>query len=478
MTATNGYLLAAATLLAFAALGVTSPGARVISRDAYLTARASQGTLRLAASLFASGMGVWILFVPTEVGYFVGIAGVVGYAVAAAAPLGVLSWFGPRVREALPGGSTLSGWLRSRFGRSFQRYVAAVSVFYMAMFVTAELTAIGSAFAALTKGNPDVVIVAVALATAAYTAYGGLPASLRTDRWQAIMILGLISVAGVAIVGEVGDIGENLGRGSGQIGRAGLETAATLIIAVTAANLFHQGYWQRLWAATDDTTVRRATRLAAVLTLVTMLAVGTFGMIAAGSGVTPEEGAPLFALLRSQPIALLAVVLVLALALVASSVDTLQNGIVALFVDGLTDRPVSLNFARLATILLTIPATLVAVQGFSVLRLFLMADLVAAATIAPILLGFTGLLDGRGAITGAVSGLLAVVVIGWATRGSLGDGFDLLTIADGALELGPFLWAPATATVVSLLVSRASGTRTLTAPADDTFRQPAAPVTE
>eukprot|EP01041_Mallomonas_annulata_P032531 gene32531-55025_t len=56
------------------------------SLDDYLTARGSQGATTLGLSFLASGLGGWILFVPPEIGAFVGPVALVGYALAAALP--------------------------------------------------------------------------------------------------------------------------------------------------------------------------------------------------------------------------------------------------------------------------------------------------------------------------------------------------------------------------------------------------------
>jgi Na+/proline symporter len=63
--------------------------APVASLDEYLTARGSQSALTLGLSFLASGLGGWILFVPPEIGAFVGPVAVIGYALAAALPFWV-----------------------------------------------------------------------------------------------------------------------------------------------------------------------------------------------------------------------------------------------------------------------------------------------------------------------------------------------------------------------------------------------------
>ncbi|MPY94125.1 MAG: sodium:solute symporter [Acidimicrobiia bacterium] len=450
MSATTAVAALLATLALFAVVGVTGR-ARPAGRDDYLAARGSQRAVPLALSLYASGMGVWILFTPPIVAAFGGVLGAVAYALAAASPLVAFGVLGPRVRRSVPAGITLTDWVRLRFGRPFQAYVAVVAVFYMFMFVTAELTAIGQVLTLPAFGAAEawIGVVGTAAMTAAYTAYGGLPASLRTDRWQGWLILALLALGVGAIVCHVdGPLRAAVDGGLTHVDRAGVETIVVLVVAVTAANLFHQGYWQRMWAAADEASLRSATGIAAVLSLLTVLAVGLTGLVAAGIG---EPSVPFFDLLAGLPGGIRLLIVVLAVALVASSVDTLENGMAALVAQDVSDERLGLGAARLVTVALIGPACLIAVQGHDILRLFLVADLVAAATVVPVFLGLGPRVTGGGAIAGSVAGLLAVFVLGVVTRGGVDGGWAALTIADSpALDVGAFVWAPAASAIVAL----------------------------
>lgn len=432
MTAGWGVALTIGALVAFAAVAVVAVWrAPIATRDHYLTARGSQGTAPLALSFFASVLGAWILFSPPEVGTFGGLLGVLGYALGQAAAIAAFALVGPRVRSLLPTGTTLLGLVRIRYGRAKHAYVAAVSTLYMFVFLTAELTAIGGALSLLAGVDPLVPIVAVAAVTAAYTAYGGLPASIVTDRWQAWLVLGLVAAAAVAVAAEVaGPLDRARAAGLGEAHQLGAEVLVVLVIAVTAANLFHQGFWQRTWAARDDAALRRGTLAAAILIVPVVLAMGLAGMVAAGAGGVESPSLALFTLLGDLPAPVLAIVVVLAVALVASSVDTLQNALAALFSVELPGGRVGTAGARVLTVLLTVPAAAIAAEGLSVLRLFLIADLLAATIALPVFLGFWFPVSSRAAIAGAVAGLAAVVVAGWI-GGSLAEGFELLTLPEG-----------------------------------------------
>ena len=457
----------AITTAVMAAVGLVgwSAGRRgVADRDAYLSARNTQGAWPLALSFFSSGLGAWILFSPPEVGATIDIAAVVGYGVAAGLPFIALAWLGPLVRAAAPEGVTLSDWVALRFGRPMQAYVAVVSVFYMFIFLTAELTALGGVVGLLTGAAPGSAlwlapIALVALVTTAYTAYGGLPTSLRTDRFQAWLILGFVPLALIGIAGGVDDPAAALRASGGLTPTAdGWRALVVLGIAVAAANLFHQGYWQRSWSAVDRRTLVRGAVGGALLTLPVLVLVGLTGMLAKGAGTIPDSASnsiAFFTLLTAAPTWLAALVVALAVALVGSGVDTLENSLAATFSSGVAGGRMTLRQARWLTVALTLPAVGLALANLSVLQLFLAADLLAAATVVPVFLGLSPRIDRRAALAGAVAGLVGVVALGVVRDGGVAAGLRLLVVQTGpaGLDLGAFVVAPVVAGVVTVVGS-------------------------
>ena len=446
-----------AALALFAAIGVVA--ARRLGaadRDRYLTARGSQGAGALALSFFASALGTWILFAPPEVGTFGGLLGILGYAVGQATAIAIFAWLGPRVLERMPEGSTILGWVGERFGTAARVVVGVVSVSYMFIFLTAELTAIGGVLALLAGTDPLVPVVAVAAATAAYTAYGGLPASVATDRWQAWLVLAFLAVAAAAVVAGSGSPVEELREGgAGSVTGLGAETFVVLFLAIVAANLFHQGFWQRVWAARDRRVLTRGALGGAAIILPVVLVTGLAGAMAAGSGRADPPSLAFFALLGELPGPALWVVVGLAVALVASTTDTLQNGLASLVATDLGARRLSLGTARWVTVALTVPGAAIAVQGYSVLRLFLIADLLAAAIAAPVFLGLWRRATSAGVLAGAAAGVAGVVAAGWLATGSATEGLRLLTLPPDLLDLRleAFVAAAAASAVVSTLVA-------------------------
>lgn len=439
----------AASLLFFTWLGLR---ARVVGGglDDFVTARNSQGSKALGLSFLASGMGGWILFAPPEVAALAGPIAVAGYAIGASLPFVVFAYCGPAIRRYLPEGRSIGEFAQACYGLGVRRWVSLISVLYMACFLTAELTAIGAITGLLTGVNGNIAVVGVAVTTLLYTAWGGLRASLVTDRWQGVLLLLLVIIVAAVAIQQMPTITEPAGLPDIPLGSA-LSVAATLVIAITVSNLFHQGYWQRLWSAQDNASLGRGALLGGVTTVAVVALVGGLGLVAVASGTDlGSPPIPFFALLSNAPAWLAIPALVLALTLVASSVDTLQNAIASLAVT--EKQGLTLNGARWVTVLVMLPVIVVAMQGISVLQLFLIADLLCATAVVPVFLGLWKRMTRQAAIAGGLAGLVGAVLPGWVTGGSFMAGLTAASFPGGIPTLAPFAGALIASTVVSLLM--------------------------
>ena len=418
--------------------------------DDFVTARNSQGARALGLSFLASGMGGWILFAPPEVGALVGPVALAGYALGAALPFIVFAFCGPAIRRYLPQGRSIGEFAQACYGSSVRRYVSLISVLYMLCFLTAELTAIGAITSLLSGVNGNLAVLGVAVATLIYTTWGGLRASIVTDQWQAFLLIGLLAIVGFVAMDRLPEL-QMADAPSAPVGSA-LGVALTLVIAVTAANLFHKGYWKRLWSARDTSALRSGALLGGLVTIIVVAVVGGLGIAAAMSGADlGSPPIPFFALLSGAPAWLTIPALVLALTLVASSVDTLQNALASLAVT--EKQGLSIISARWVTVLLMIPVVIVALQGVSVLRLFLIADLLCATAVIPVLMGLWKRMTTTAAVFGGLAGLAGAIIPGWMTGGSLTAGLLAASFPGGIPTLAPFLGALAASAVVSVAIT-------------------------
>jgi Na+/proline symporter len=458
----------------FAGLGIAYSRAQAITLEQYLTARQTTGSFSSMATIVASLMGAWILFSPAETASWAGLLAVICYGIGQAAPIIAFVVLGPRMRQLMPQGHSLGEYALLRYGRAMYVFTLVIMVFYMFTFLAAEMTGIAQAVH-LIAGTPLLLtVVLVGLATLGYTVYGGLRASIFTDNIQFLLIFPLLIIILVVVLGELGGWGaafdsvrdeapELLSFGY----RPGIEFGVTLIIAILAANLFHQGLWQRVYAAKSDAVLRTGFIWAGVLVVPLVIMAGLFGLWAVGQGLTgpgnPSPIALFLIALEVLPGWVVVTLMVLALVLVMSSMDTMLNGIASSFTSGLPRLKPSWSTRRLLassraiTVALSIPAMAVATVVDSVLYLFLMADLVTAGAMVPVFLGmyarrFTGTMALVSAVLGIAAGVLffptpeAPYITGWWTVPLLSDWWDVLRSGN---VLASFLAAVAVSTVAA-----------------------------
>ncbi len=390
--------------------------------DSFLTARGTLGTWLATATIFASIMGAWILFTPAEAATWGGITAITGYALAQALSIMAFALLGPRLRELAPHGSSLVEFIYYRFGRPMYVITLVVGVFYMAVFLSAELTGIALALETVIGLPLWLTALVVGAGTLIYTAYGGIRGSIFTDAIQALIIvpaLLLLFAVISAVVGGPANIVASLRQvdpsllGMGH--RSGWSFTLSLIIAIVAANLFHQGFWSRVYAGKNAGVVRRSFLFAGLCVIPVIVLAGSFGLLAVAGDFLNVPSAALFeVVLAVAPLWVLPVLLLLALALVMSSADTLINGLAAVFTVDIARFYPALSssrlrsWARIITAAICAAVIAVAAQGYSVLYLFLLADLVCAAAVFPVFLGFyTDRLSGGAAALSVISGIIA-----------------------------------------------------------------------
>ncbi|MFC6988214.1 sodium:proline symporter [Haloplanus sp. GCM10025708] len=403
---TSGALLGivGVVLVGFAAVGAWYARGRIETVEDFITARNSAHGGTLTATIVASSMGAWILFSPAEAGAaFGGLTAVFGYAIGSSLALVAYAVLGPRIRRLIPEGHSLTEYAYARYGPAMYAYVLVVSVAYMFVFLAAEFTGIASALS-LVAGVPGWQTATLVGATVlAYTAYGGLRASMVTDAVQTLLILPLLVVAVVATLlalGGTSGVHETITASSPELlvpgYLPGVTFGAYVVVAVVAAELLNQAWWQRVYAAADERTLRRSFLLAGVAVVPMVLLAGVFGPIAVGLGLVSEPGdaSISFFLVVNDVLPGWAVtaVAVLAVLLVVSSADTLFNAIASVVTADLprlfgVEGAALTTAARAFTVVVALAATVVGAQGYSVLTLFLLADLLASATFFPLFYG-------------------------------------------------------------------------------------------
>ncbi|MBF2077758.1 MAG: Na+/proline symporter [Synechococcales cyanobacterium T60_A2020_003] len=405
----------------FTLLGLLYTSKRTIDLEDYMVSRDRFGTGMSIATIVASALGAWILFSPPEVGATSGIMGILGYCLGQAAPAGVFATIGPRIRTLMPKGHSLNEYVLYRFGAAMYVLTLGIIVFYMFIYLAAELTAIAKAVQILADVPLGWTALVVITAVFVYTTYGGLGATIFTDAIQFIVIVPLLILSVIIAASALGGLGtvlDNVRQSAPELlsfsNGPGIKFGLTLVIAVLAAEMFNQGNWQRIYACRTNQVVKRSFLTSFVVIFPMLFLAGLLGILAVSVGFNDDRA--FFSLIQSLnlPTIVIVGVLILALALVMSSLDTLLNGITSVltldlirFLPQLSSSGI-LRASRLVAVAIATLAVIIAAQGYNVLYLFLLADLVCAGAIAPILYGlYSQRLTGKAAFWSSMVGIAA-----------------------------------------------------------------------
>ena len=410
----------------FAAIGFFFSKGK-ISISSYLTADRSIGRKSLTASLTASCFGVWILIGPAEAATWGGLGAIIGYAFGQALPFLAFIIIGKRMRKIMPEGNSLTQFVLVRFGQTMFKFVLALSVFYMFVYLCAEVTAIAK-ITNLISGIPlwqtSLLII---ITTLGYTLYGGLRASIFTDKFQFIIILIFLVIAiNQVFITETNSFSiELIKEKAGTLisGKYfyGYTAGLTFFIAVFATNLFDQGIWQRVYAAKSNKDLVIGFTSAFFVILPFLFILGFFGILAVITGNAKDPSTVFFSLILN-PMAgsnsiLTISILVLVISLVVSSMDTLINAISSLFIINggkflkLTTRALR-QLSYFLVIILSAIVFAIASKGYSVLFMFLFADLLCCAAAFTVFYGmFNKNISKKLSFYSVVAGLISGLAI-------------------------------------------------------------------
>ena len=391
----------------------------------YLTAGRNVGTFSLTTSLVASALGAWILFGPASAATWGGIGSVVGYSLGTAFPMIALIFLGSKIRKIFSRGNTLTEFIYKRFGKRLFKLILVLTIFYMFIFLCAEVTAV-SLLVNYISGTPLWITSAlVIITTLIYTLYGGLRASILTDNLQFFIVIVLLFI----LIQFLFNVNPNyisfeiIQNNSGHLISAkyipNYTAGLTFFIAVAATNLFHQGNWQRVFAAKNNEVLKKSLLFSffTIIPIVFFMGISGIFAISIDSKVNPDL-AFFSILLKDETEFLSIIIIILAISLTISTVDTLINAISSIVVvDGKkiyskSNQKDYLRLSKFFVVFLSLISFIIASKGFSILYLFLLADLLCCSAVFTIFYGFyQKKLDERKAMKSILLGLFFGLLI-------------------------------------------------------------------
>ena len=389
----------------------------------YLVANRDIGTFSLTTSLVSSALGAWILFGPASAATWGGIGAVMGYALGAAFPLFILIFLGQRFRKLFPKAKTLIEVIRIKFGKKLFKLILFLSIFYMLIFLIAEVTAVSILINYISGTSLWITALIVILSSLIYTLYGGLRASIFTDNIQFIIFIILLLISFSYLISFNSEqfnfdfilLNKPMLLSSDYL--PNFTAGLTFFIAVAATNLFHQGNWQRVYAAKNNNVLKKSLFFSFLIIIPVVFLMGFCGLIAVSSNSNIIPDLAFFTLLLKEEVIMMSIIiLILAISLTVSSIDTLINAISSLIiVDGnkiINFKGDYLKLSKQIIIFLSFVAFLVSSMGFSILYLFLLADLFCCAAVLSIFYSFyTKSLNEKNILVSIIIGLIGGLLL-------------------------------------------------------------------
>ena len=373
---------------------------KISNNKKYIVGDRDEDTFSLTASLTASALGAWILFGPASAATWGGIGAVIGYSLGTAAPMLFLYNFGPKIRKEFPKGLTLTEFIKKRFGTRVLKMSLILILFYLTIFLIAEVTAIAYLLNFISQIPLWLTAGVTLIICLLYILRGGFKLSIITDKYQFSFIVVIILMSLLLILGNLDltsyeIIKKNSPNLIDKNYLPNYTAGLTFFIAVAATNLFHQGNWQRVFSARNNSTLKTSLIYSAIIIFFIVFWMGYSGLISysLNSKVAPDLA--FFDLILNEKNSFIVIaILVLAMSLTLSTIDTLINAISSLIIVNsneinkrLSGKDIK-NKTNLIILLLSILVFVLASKGYSILYLFLLADLLCCAAVVTIFYGF------------------------------------------------------------------------------------------
>ena len=377
------------------------------------------GWMVSALSIAATWIWAPALFTSTENAYTKGFAGLFWFLVPNVLCLILFIPFAKRIREEMPEGITLSGYM---YGKYHSKAVKNIYLFQLgalsALSTGVQLLA-GSKILSMLTGIPFAAMtVIMAVIAFSYSQFSGIKASILTDAVQMVFMLaasiGFVAF-GVKNGGGMETLVTGLGGAAGDAGSLfskrgweiflgfGLPTTIGLI----SGPFGDQCFWQRAFCVRKD-RIGRVFLVGALLFGIVPLSMGVLGFIGSGMGyVAVDTGIINFELISTLfPAWAIIPFLFMIVSGLLSTIDSNLCAVSSLTTDIFEKK--TLGKTKFAMILLLAVGIAVAnIPGLTVTHLFLMYGTLRAATLLPTVFTLKGIkLTPQGVVAGIISALI------------------------------------------------------------------------
>lgn len=376
-----------------------------------------------ASALSIAATWIWApaLFTSVENAYTKGVAGLFWFLVPNVLCLILFIPFAKRIREEMPEGITLSGYMYGKYQSKAVRNIYLFQLGVLSALSTGVQLLAGSRILSVLTGIPFVLMtVVMAVIAFSYSQYSGIMASILTDAVQMVFMLGAsigFAVFGIKNGGGLemllAGFGGAAGDGGALVSGRGIEIflgfGLPATVGLISGPFGDQCFWQRAFSVRKD-KIGRAFLVGAFLFSVVPLSMGIIGFVGAGIGYETEDiGVLNFELIKKLfPEWAVIPFLFMVVSGLLSTIDSNLCAVSSLTTDFFRECP--LKKTKLVMFLLLAVGIVIAnIPGLTVTHLFLMYGTLRATTLLPTILTLRG--AGLKPV-GIVMGIITALVIG------------------------------------------------------------------
>ena len=374
-----------------------------------------------ALSIAATWIWAPALFTSTENAYIKGFAGLFWFLVPNVLCLILFIPFAKKIREEMPEGITLSGYMHEKYRSDAVKNAYLFQLGALSALSTGVQLLAGSKILSMLTGIPFTAMTVIMAAIAfSYSQFSGIRASILTDAIQMVFMLAA-SIGFMAFgVKNGGGLDTLLTGLRGATGVAGclfsvrgweifLGFGLPTTIGLISGPFGDQCFWQRAFSVKKD-RIGRAFLVGALLFGIVPLSMGILGFIGAGMGYAAVDIGVINFELISTLFPSWAVIPFLFM-IISGLLSTIDSNLCA--VSSLTTdifRKNTMRKTKLSMILLlTAGIAFANIPGLTVTHLFLMYGTLRASTLLPTILTLKGV---RLAPQGIVAGITTAMAIG------------------------------------------------------------------
>lgn len=379
------------------------------------------GWIVSALSIAATWIWAPALFTSAENAYTKGFAGLFWFLVPNVLCLILFIPFAKKMREEMPEGITLSGYMYGKYRSKVVRNIYLFQLGTLSALSTGVQLLAGSRILSVLTGMPFMVMTAVmAVIALSYSQFSGIRASILTDAVQMVFMLGAsigFVVFGIKHGGGIQTLLAGLGGASGDnrvlFSERGIEIflgfGLPATVGLISGPFGDQCFWQRAFCVRKD-RIGRAFIVGAFLFSIVPLSMGIIGFIGAGIGYEAAD----ISVLNFELISILfpewAVIpfLFMVVSGLLSTIDSNLCAISSLTTDLFRKQKIGkMKFVMI--LLLAVGIVIANIPGLTVTHLFLLYGTLRASTLLPTILTLRGI---RLNPTGIVMGIITALIIG------------------------------------------------------------------